>query len=95
MAVDLVALKAALVARETLESTSTAKFPTEDEATQDAIVLAAQTIWALIDDIEAANASNATLTQTVSEQTFRIAVLARSATDLRLQQPKQVRYPRA
>lgn len=88
MAVDLVALKAALVARETLESTSTAKFPTEDEATQDAIVLAAQTIWALIDDIEAANT-------TIETQATRIVLLARTATDSRLQQPKQVRYPRA
>lgn len=88
MAVDLVALKAALVARETLESTSAAKFPTEDEATQDAIVLAAQTIWALIDDIEAANT-------TIETQATRIVLLARTATDSRLQQPKQVRYPRA
>jgi len=56
MAVDLAALKASLVDRTVLEATSTTKFPTEDEATQDSIVLAAQTIWALIDDLEAANA---------------------------------------
>ena len=56
MAVDLAALKAALVDRSILEATSTAKYPTEDEATQDAIILAATTVWALIDDLEAANA---------------------------------------
>ena len=60
MAVDLTALKAALVDRTILEATSTAKFPTEDEATQDAIILAATTVWALIDDLEAANALLAT-----------------------------------
>ena len=56
MAVDLAALKAALVDRSILEATSTAKYPTEDGATQDAIILAATTVWALIDDLEAANA---------------------------------------
>lgn len=88
MAVDLEALKATLVARETLEATTLEKFPTESEETQDSIVLAAQTIWALIDDLEAANASNAALTQ-------RVTLLARTATDSRLQPLKPVRYTRA
>lgn len=56
MTVDLAALKAALVDRSILEATSVAKFPTEDEATQESIALAATTVWALIDDLEAANA---------------------------------------
>ena len=88
MAVDLEALKASLAARETLEATTLEKFPTESEETQDSIVLAAQTIWALIDDLEASNASNAALTQ-------RVTLLARTATDSRLQPLKPVRYARA
>jgi len=88
MAVDLEALKASLAARETLEATTLEKFPTESEETQDSIVLAAQTIWALIDDLEASNASNAALTQ-------RVTLLARTATDSRLQPLKPVRYTRA
>ncbi len=51
-------------------------------------MLAAQTIWALIDDLEASNASNAALTQ-------RVTLLARTATDSRLQPLKPVRYTRA
>lgn len=88
MAVDLEALKASLAARETLEATTLEKFPSESEETQDSIVLAAQTIWALIDDLEASNASNAALTQ-------RVTLLARTATDSRLQPLKPVRYTRA
>lgn len=88
MAVDLEALKASLAARETLEATTLEKLPTESEETQDSIVLAAQTIWALIDDLEASNASNAALTQ-------RVTLLARTATDSRLQPLKPVRYTRA
>lgn len=95
MAVDLEALKAALAPRETLEATTLEKFPTESEETQDSIVLAAQTIWALIDDLEASNASNAALASSNSELTQRITLLARTATDSRLQPPKPVRYTRA
>lgn len=88
MAVDLETLKASLVARETLEAATTEKFPTEDEATQESIVLAAQTIWALIDDLEAAN-------ELTSSLETRVAILSRTATDIRLQPLKPVRYSRA
>jgi len=56
MAVDLAALKAALVDRATMEAVTKADWTTEDEATKDASVVATQTVWALIDDLEAANA---------------------------------------
>lgn len=56
MAVDLEALKASLVDRAIMAAVTKGDWATQDEATQDASVVATTTVWDLIDDLEAANA---------------------------------------
>jgi len=57
MAVDIEALKAQLVDRAVMEAVTKVNWDTEDEPTKDASIAATTTIWALIDDLEVANAA--------------------------------------